>query len=236
MGGTNGDARVNTGGGAYVDGGVSTGGDFVGRDQLNIQLVVEKLDHAAQSVGELLLTRTPGDLINASVVADLTALMEELRKTHSTIVRLISPLRRMDDNPATFAQDFKKYYDDFRDFYDSYDFINERTHCSKIRHIQARLQRHQAPLMGSATWQTLQVQLNVLADFDGDVIEQLYMPFMDRLNTAINEINARLAAGQVDEAVAHKRALLAVVEPEFDRTKAMLRQMNDTINELTAQL
>jgi hypothetical protein len=46
----------------------------------------------------------------ASMLADLTSLLEELRKTHSTIVKLVSPLRRIPDTPASFADDFKKVF------------------------------------------------------------------------------------------------------------------------------
>lgn len=73
------------------------------------------------------------DRETTSMIVDLTDLMEELRKTHSTIVKLVSPLRRIPDAPATFGSDFKIAYNDFRDFYDAYDFGDARTHCHKIR-------------------------------------------------------------------------------------------------------
>src|SRR5438105_2657017 len=73
--------------------------------------------------------------------ADLLSLMEELRKTHSTIVKAISPLRRVPDDAATFARDFGAVYNDFRDLYDAKDFWEERTHCHKIRLILEKLEK-----------------------------------------------------------------------------------------------
>jgi hypothetical protein len=236
MSGTNQTGTVNTGGGAHVGGNVSAGGDFVGRDQLNIELVVGKLDDAAQAVSDLLRLQTQDDLVSASVAADLTALMEELRKTHSTIVKLVSPLRRIDDHPATFAQDFKKFYGDFRDFYDTQDFIDERTRCHKVAHIQFRLLRHNSPLVNSPEWAALQAQLSTLGTYDDDVITRHYIPFMQNLNMVIDNINGLVDLNQIDEAITLKRSLLNSLAPQFEKTKAMLQQMSSIINDLTSRL
>ena len=50
------------------------------------------------------------DRETTSIIADLTDLIEELRKTHSTIVKLVSPLRRIADDPMAFGNEFKKVY------------------------------------------------------------------------------------------------------------------------------
>ncbi|MHC4742422.1 MAG: toll/interleukin-1 receptor domain-containing protein, partial [Planctomycetota bacterium] len=56
----------------------------------------------------------------ASITADLTSLLEELRRTHSTIVKMVSPLRRVPDDPKVFPVEFLNVYNDFRDVYDAY--------------------------------------------------------------------------------------------------------------------
>ena len=81
------------------------------------------------------------DRETTSTTADLTELMSELSKTHASIVKMVSPLRRIKDDPATFGEDFKAVYFDFHDFYDAFDFMDARTQCHKIRQIRKRMER-----------------------------------------------------------------------------------------------
>ena len=238
--GTNSDkSKINTGGGVYVNGSVSAGHDFVGRDQFKTEIILGKIDDTASAVSaivQLMGLRTKDDLVNASITAVLTDLMVELRKTHSTIVKLISPFRKIEDNPGTFSKDFRAYYSDFRDFVDSHDFIDERTHCHRIAQIENRLLKYKSPLVDTAEWKTIQSQLNSLTSWDEDVIERQYVPFVRNLNGAMKGINELIDGRQLAEAMAKKRELLATLEPEFQKTKAMLVRMNDTINTLVSQL
>ena len=232
-------SKVNTGGGAYVNGNVSAGHNFVGRDQFNIEIILGKVDDTVSAVSaivQLMRLRTKDDLVNAGIVAVLTELMVELRRTHSTIVKLISPFRRIEDIPNTFSRDFKAYYNDFRDFVDTHDFIDERTHCSNIALINNRLLKTKSRLAGTREWQTLQSQLYNLATMDEDVIEEQYVPFVGRLDAAMKSICDLVDLKQINDAIAKKRELLAVLEPEFEKTKAKLGKMNDTINTLVSQL
>lgn len=231
-------SKVNTGGGTYIDGNASAGHDFVGRDQFNIEVILGKVDDAAGAVStlvELMRLRKDDDFVNARIVATLTELMVELRKTHSTIVKLISPFRRIEDSPKTFSRDFKAYYNDFRDFVDTYDFIDERTHCSNIAHIEERLLKTKSRLADTSEWQTLQSLLNHLTGMDLDIIEGHYVPFVRRLDAVMKSIYDLVDRGQLNDAIAKKRELLAVLEPEFEKTKAMLGKMNDTINTLISR-
>src|SRR5438270_12142651 len=113
--------------------------------------------------------RAQDDQQAASITADLAALVEELRKTHAMIVKLVSPLRRIPNDPQTFAQGFSTVYYDFRDIYDAYDFQDERTHCHKIAQIGTRLAKWQ-PLFGTPTQcQQLRTCLAVLNNADLDI-------------------------------------------------------------------
>jgi hypothetical protein len=85
--------------------------------------------------------------------------VEELRRTHSTIVKAISLLRRIPDNEATFPENFCAVYNNFRDFYDVYDFWGERTHCHKVERILKRLEKRDAAIMSSTEWAQLQPNL-----------------------------------------------------------------------------
>jgi len=176
------------------------------------------------------------DRETTSMIVDLTDLMEELRKTHFTIVKLVSPLRRIPDAPATFGSDFKSAYNDFRDFYDAYDFGDARTHCHKIRQIQNRMLRRQ-PLFGSdQQWTELYTSLGALSDADLDLIDYRYKPFMAWFNQTMNRIDALVDNHDIDQAMAERRTFLTGLGQEYDKNKALLEEMTDTVGKLTAGL
>lgn len=176
------------------------------------------------------------DRETTSISADLTDLMGELSKTHATIVKMVSPLRRIKDDPLTFGKDFQEVYFDFRDFYDAYDFGNERTHCHKIRQIQQRMLKRK-PLFGSSKqWDELYKSLSWLGNSDMDIIEHQYKPFMDWFNGVMLKINEHVDKNDIPQAIADKRAFLAELGPEYDQNKAMLESMTDMVGTLTAGL
>ena len=194
------------------------------------------IDAGKKLVDVIVSLKDRRDRETTSIIADLTDLMEELRKTHSTIVKLVSPLRRMDDNPATFGEDFKKLYFDFRDFYDAYDFGDERTHCHKIGQIQNRMLKRR-PLFGSTQlWDELYQSLNALSNADMDIIEARYKPFMAWFNECMNKIYQNVNANTIPQAITEKQNFLAMLGPEYDKNKQMLDEMTDTIGVLTARL
>ncbi len=176
------------------------------------------------------------DRETASMIADLTGLMEELRKTHSTIVKLVSPLRRIPDSPATFASDFKNVYFDFRDFYDAYDFGDERTHCHKIRQIQNRMLKRKPMFGTNQQWTQLYQDLGALSNADLDIIDHQFKPFMAWFDQTMNRINQLVDNNDINQARLEKKAFLGTLEPEYNRNKAMLEEMTDTIGRLTGGL
>lgn len=176
------------------------------------------------------------DRETTSMLADLTDLIEELRKTHSTIVKMISPLRRITNNPATFENDFKSVYDDFRDFYDAYDFGEERTRCHKIRQIQNRMLKRK-PLFGAnEQWDQLHTSLGALSYADFDIIDNQYKPFMASFDQTMIRIKQEVDNNNIPLAIAEKEAFLTNLGPEYDKNKRMLEEMTDTIGRLTAGL
>jgi hypothetical protein len=176
------------------------------------------------------------DRETASMIADLTSLIEELRKTHSTIVKLVSPLRRIPDSPATFASDFENVYFDFRDFYDAYDFGDERTHCHKILQVQKRM-RNRKPTFGTnQQWTQLYNDLGSLSTADLDIIDQQFKPFMAWFDQAMKRIHQLVDNKDINQAILEKKAFLGSLEPAYNRNKAMLEEMTDTIGRLTGGL
>jgi hypothetical protein len=228
--------QINTCGGAHIRGNVQAARDFIGRDQINIQLPLADLDGAAREVRTLVSKLTQGDQESESIRADLLGLMEELRKTHSTIVKAISPLRRIADDPATFAAAFRSVYNDFRDFYDAYDFWEERTRCHKVANIRIRLERHNAAITQSSEWAELRQRLLALSGADIDVIEQYYRPFMQRFNDVMVEIDRLVRASEVVQAITLKQVFADGVASQYDGIKEMLKTMTATIGEIEASL
>jgi hypothetical protein len=229
--------NIDTGGGVYINGDVKAARDFIGRNQFNIAVHLHDVNGAAQVTRTLAMMQlTQGDLESESIRADLLSLMEELRRTHSTIIKSISPLRRIPDNEATFAGDFRAAYNNFRDFYDAYDFWEERTHCHKIGRIQGRLEQHNAAIMRSNEWAHLRQNLVALSHADLDVIEQHYKPFMQHFNNVMVEIDRLVMSGEVVQAITLKQVFLNELSSQYDGIKEMLRLMTATIAEIETSL
>jgi hypothetical protein len=171
-----------------------------------------------------------------SIAADLQELIAELRRTHATIVKLVSPLRRIKDDPATFADEFRQVYFDFRDAYDAYDFGDERTHCHKIMHVQNRMMKRKPHFGSTQMWDELYRRLKTLSNADLDIIDHQFKPFMSWFDSAMQKINGLVDLDDIPQAIAEKRAFLAALGPEYNRNKFMLDEMNDLVAALTAAL
>jgi hypothetical protein len=227
---------IDTGGGASVGRDVQAARDFVGRDQLNISVHLKNVNDAAQVTRTIATALSKGDLESESIRADLLSLMEELRRTHSTIVKAISPLRRIKDDETTFENDFKATYNDFRDFYDAYDFWEERTHCHKISQILQRLEKHHTPITQTPEWDQLRRNLEALSDADGDLIERYYRPFMQRFNDVMVKINQHVNGREIGQAITLKQVFLDELTAQYDGIKDMLRVMTSVIANIEESL
>lgn len=228
--------NIDIGGGTSIGGDVKAARDFVGRDQLNISIHLKDVNDAAQVTRTIAAALSKGDLESESIRADFLSLMEELRKTHSTIVKAISPLRRIQDDKSTFENDFRAVYNDFRDFYDAYDFWEERTHCHKIRQISQRLEKYRLPITKTSGWGQLQGNLAALSNADDDVIERYYRPFMERFNDVMVKINQHVNDRDIGRAITLKQVFLAELLTQYDGIKEMLRLMTDTIADIEISL
>jgi hypothetical protein len=177
------------------------------------------------------------DREKASISADLLALLNELGKTHTMIVMLVSPLRRIDDsNHQTFARDFTAVYNDFRDTYDAHGFIEERTHCHKLGPILTRLERYKPRFGSQDQWSDLHNLIVRLQSLEGDIIGRQYRPFMMRFDQTMRTIEQYVRSNQFAEAIREKNEFLNNLEPDYNRDKAMLEVMTNMIGEFTANL
>lgn len=233
--------NIDTGGGSYTEGDVTAGRDFIGRDKNELHInFLGPIDSAADSVAQIAgaweVLHDAEAYEVKTTIADLTSLMEELRRTHATIVKLISPLRRIPDDVTAFADAFRQYYFDFRDFCDAYDFNTERTRCHKIRQIMYRLTRRKPTFGSVASWQQLYDSLQPLLNADQDLIEHLYVPFMHTFDQTMKHIDEHIEKGEIVLAIEEKRAFLNGLADSYAQTKAKLEEMTDTIGKLTIGL
>jgi hypothetical protein len=176
------------------------------------------------------------DSANKAIAADLMGLLEELRKTNSTIVKLVSPVRRIKDDPQTFAGEWQNVYADFRDAVDAYDFIEERMHCHKIEQIRTRMSKRKPRFGNAAQWQQFDQILIALGSADFGIIDLHYKPFVANLDAAMRQIDGWVQANDPAQAIAAKQTLLADLAPGYDQTKALLTEMSDAIAQLTNEL
>ena len=176
------------------------------------------------------------DSANKAIAADLMGLLEELRKTNSTIVKLVSPVRRIKDDPQTFAGEWQNVYADFRDAVDAYDFIEERMHCHKIGQIRFRMSKRKPRFGKDAQWQQFDRVLDELSDADLGIIDRHYKPFVADLDAAMRRIDGFVQSSDPAQAIAEKKILLADLDPGYDKTKALLAEMSDLIAQLTNEL
>src|SRR6266567_4739716 len=79
------------------------------------------------------------DREDREMMQDLGDLVNELSNTLTFCVNVVSPVRHMNDDPQTFANDFKNIYNDFRDKYDAYAFVKEQMSCYQIDHIVSQI-------------------------------------------------------------------------------------------------
>jgi hypothetical protein len=223
-------------GGAVIGGDVQAARDFIGRDQLNIAIHLQSVNEAAQVVRAISASASVDDLDSTVIGAQLLTLMVELRKTHATLVALISPLRRVDDQATTFPQQFRIVYNDFRDAFDGYDFWEERTHCGRVARLAQRLEKRNSPIAYTPDWAQLRQALGILGNADMDIIEAHYVPFMQSFNRVMVEIDRLVGQGKIDEAITLKQVFLGELDPQYDAIKQMLKLMTNTIGEIEALL
>ena len=176
------------------------------------------------------------DSANKAIAADLMGLLEELRKTNSTIVKLVSPVRRIKDDPLTFAGEWQNVYADFRDAVDAHDFIEERMHCHKIGQIRFRMGKRKPRFGKDAQWQQFDHALDELSNADLGIIERHYRPFVARLDAAMRGIDGYVQTNNPAQAIAEKKIFLADLDPGYAKTKALLTEMSDLIAQLTNEL
>jgi hypothetical protein len=236
---------INTQGGASVQGPVTAGRDFVGRDQNTIiNLPLGPMHNAtsttanagAQIISALDALQDPDRERVAIAKAELRLLLRELSKTYETFVEEFGRLWQIPSDPKRFEDAFLAYYYGFRIFYGKQLFLKERTHCGEVCDIvdRMRIQAQDAPSPEIAQlWQHLFQMARPLEVADNDLIRRVYEPFLERVNEALKAIYALVKQPDIAQAMQTKDALVESLEPDYNEAKALLLYMSDLVEQVT---
>jgi hypothetical protein len=82
-------------------------------------------------------------------------------------------------------------------------------------------------------WLQLFKDLNELSTADLDIIDNQFKSFMAWFDQSMKKINHLLENNDVTKAIVEKRQFLSSLEPEYNKNKAMLEDMTDTIGRLS---
>lgn len=167
------------------------------------------------------------------LVESLEALMKELGKSNAALVKVASNFRRTGASLDTFADAFRAFYYDFKEYYDQAIWVDEQTSCSQILALRARILPRLAPLLDDALMDSLRSELDYLSNADNDLL-RYFKEYLDQMNGAVEAIYAQIEAGEVDEAILLKRDFEAQISPSFQRSKALFERMSGSVRAVQA--
>jgi hypothetical protein len=168
-----------------------------------------------------------------ALVNDLESLVQELAKSHKMLVEVASRFRRTGRDPNTFAQNFEPFYYDFKEYYDNSTWVNEKSSCSRIGELKARILPRLAPILGHDLLDQLRQELEQLSNADNDLV-RYFGDYLDTMNATVEDIWSSLNAGKLPEAIALKTDFEAQISPSFQRSKAMFERMSNGIRGVSA--
>ena len=192
----------------------------VDTEYLGISNRVMRAAGAARAFGEE--NRTSQEVIDA-----MNALITELEKSHKVLVGVTSGFRRTGSDLATFPKQFEAFQRDFKDYYDSKTWTEERTKCGKVKDLA------KPPMMGlfkaslpKDQFAQVKQDLERLSDLDEDIIRHL-ATFLESMDHEVEAINKLLRGGNVPGAISKKVAFEDQISPTFRRSKELLAEINE---------
>lgn len=159
----------------------------------------------------------------------LERLIKELSKNYQLLVDFAEPFFELSQDPAVFPAQFEKLQRSFRRHYLREDWTKKKASCRKIGKLRDTiLPGVKPPLLDQAMYEQLEQALNYLSMIDFDIIED-FRAYLVTMNEAMEAIAGPLRAGDVSEAIRHKR--------EFDRQiEAGLKDSQEALDKLSDQI
>lgn len=197
----------------------------------------EALQHTDQMMQatQQLLSAVQEEADGRGLARQLEGFLGQWRESHQALVDLDSGLRRIEDDPQTFAQDFDTFYDDFKDYYNSQTWVTENSLIQNVQNLRDQVLPKLEPRMERTAFnrvrQTLDQHIGsrrkLVMGFDG---------FLESMDRGLTEIKGLVDAGQIDAAIQRKREFELEIAPNLGNSRHLLRQMSQQIDTVAGLL
>jgi hypothetical protein len=186
----------------------------------------------ANAVGELPREAARENAPQA-VIDAMMGLQDELGKSHQFLVGLADAFRRTGSDPLSFPVAFAQFRLDFETSYDSATWVPQQTSCQRVRDSWAIARPFVQQMLDAAQFADLDREMNELGSADLDTI-RLMGQLLDELKQDVDAIDDRLAANDVNGAIASKRAVERRLSDTFRRSKTFLQTIARHVQTATA--
>ncbi len=163
----------------------------------------------------------------ATLESDLTALINELSKSFETIVGVVHPIRSLPDKPQEFKTAFGDYYIDFKEYYDSEWFNEERTRCHKIGLIHRRITPRISRIFNKEKADKFDIMFQDLSERDYEFIDDMET-WLNNVNSEMENIHMLVDSKKVKEAINAKNEFISKLGISYNELKSTLKDMNTT--------
>lgn len=163
----------------------------------------------------------------ATLESDLTALINELSKSFETIVGFVHPIRSLPNEPQEFETAFGDYYIDFKKYYDSEWFNEERTRCHKIGLIHSRITPKISRILNKEKAEKFDNMFSYLSDRDYEFIDDMET-WLNNVNSEMDNIHLLVDSKKVKEAINAKNEFISNLGVRYNELKSTLKDMNKT--------
>jgi hypothetical protein len=160
----------------------------------------------------------------ADVMEAVSALIEELERSHRVLTGATGSFRKTGSDSAAFRGLFEAFAADFKQYYDNQSWLSERTHCHEVRDRAQPAMGLFREALGAAEFEQLERDLAQLSEADGSIIDHL-TGFLHSMNAEVDGIVQLLRAGDVAGAIARKLAFEDQISPTFRRSKELLLEI-----------
>jgi len=167
------------------------------------------------------------------LVAELERLLTAFEASFRNLVELGSAFRATGNDPAGFAEKFTDFYLRFKAYYDLETFGDEEALLRQMMRLRAETLPKLRPLLEPATFEQLQAELAQMQTTRAGLI-QGFGEYLEPMNTAVEEVNALVGAGDIVNAIAQKLAFETQISPSLRRSKQLLRQISAGIGHVQA--
>lgn len=162
------------------------------------------------------------------LVASLEAMLVQWKQSREELVALESELRHAGEDPATFPPQFKSFYNDFKDYYNSETWVDEYALIREAKRLRDRELPRMRSQMDDETFTQVEQLLDQHVSARG-LLASGFEDFLDTMDEAVVEIKGLVDSGDVAAAIQRKRDFQLEIAPSLRNSRKLLRQMSRQI-------